>query len=157
MDYFSHKTFRQFTDYYLHSVSHDHSRTQAHDFIYQGSPYILGYYNIDCNTDDDIHRINMNRIIHRIWLSCHSIFIIFVSQTDYLLTHIFPQIHTNTHIYIYTQTRTNVVSTYWQPHTLVALLWRAGRVLYEGLIRWLRYFLDREIDPIRETISSHSS
>ena len=73
-------------------------------------------------------------------------FIYFVSQTNYLLTHIFSQnththTHTHTHIYIYT----NVVSID-NLILFVALLWRAGRVLYEGLTRWLRYCLDREID-----------
>ena len=62
--------------------------------------------------------------------------------------HIYFHKHTHTHIY----THTRCLS--WQHHTLVALLWRAGRVLYEGPIRWLRYSLDREI-TIRETISSH--
>ena len=32
-------------------------RLHDRDSIQQGSMYIQGYYNIDCNTDDDIHRI----------------------------------------------------------------------------------------------------
>lgn len=73
-------------------------------------------------------------IIHCIWLSRHSIFIYLISHPNYLLTH--------TH----TRTCTHTLSLLTTSYSFVALLWRAGRVLYEGLTRWLRYCLDREID-----------
>ena len=101
-----------------------------------------GYYNLDWNTDDDIQKDQFESITFDLLVILFLLF--FVSQTDYLLTHIFPQIHTNT-TYTYTHTRTNVVSID-NLILFVALLWRAGRVLYEGLTRWLRYCLDREID-----------
>ena len=106
-------------------------RLHDHDLIQQGSMYIQGYYNIDCNTDDDIHRINMNHALYFYY------FLFFREQIFCWHIHF---------TYIYTHTHTSTVVSTDNLILFVALLWRAGRVLYEGLTRWLRYCLDREID-----------